>query len=683
MAAAHGPPAIVPPAAPSAVFYRDFFADGSNDPFAGEYTAALAPYLITGGGAALTPANVRDLIANARLQGTPTAFLLQHEDDHKLHIYVQLERFDRRMGLPVTPYDGNMYASKGELRRNQHQTVHFEDDRFNQTANMRIPTANLVDAEIAAAPNADILGPYNAGDADTEVIRTRFTCFVPAPYVSLFLAKPLTPREAWDTVRGQIVTDGREAACEALIQYLRAAFTVQAGTATGVQVTVPVVPLSEASLEDRRQRILEQDFPALNPALRLVHNQQIVNHLGQLVLEQQQSRQDKKDRAQAAKNKPPEEFLGPVATTRLLRYSHVATPAEFAPFWFQIARSPKSQHLNILQWEVNRIKAEVGEPDLPFHATAPLLEVLKSLHWEMSCNDSVNTGFNNFLLADAIMDTALGSLQLYELLHSDGANPTLADATALVRAKAGAPHFIYQSRQQMKRFEIATRIVLSSTHPLPLALNDYNRELSANESKLHQLQAEHLLLPTMLCKRVAVQASNWFRRQVNSPAPIPVPNFISLFDDIRDERPWQPAMTPAFLSVLNLLEFRSPLPRTPRVPGGGVTPNPNADNPPPPSPQPGGADLAQRDNNVAFNSTLFERFKDSRTPCRIVRSKIQRGELPALPMSKGDPTMEVCLAWHVKGMCNANCSRSADHVPYTDAEYAPLHQWCTQHWPSS
>ena len=85
--------AAVPPVAPPTVSYRDFFNNANNDPYTGAYNAVLQNYRI-GAGAALQPAQLRTLISNSRLQNAPNAFILQDEADRKLHIYVQLERFE-------------------------------------------------------------------------------------------------------------------------------------------------------------------------------------------------------------------------------------------------------------------------------------------------------------------------------------------------------------------------------------------------------------------------------------------------------------------------------------------------------------------------------------------------------------------------------------------------------------
>ena len=92
MAAVLNIPAAAAPAQPVFVYYRDFFADASNDVFNGEYAAALAPYHVpVGFQASHTPNQFRAMAFDARAQGVPTAFLLQHRDNNMLHIYVQID----------------------------------------------------------------------------------------------------------------------------------------------------------------------------------------------------------------------------------------------------------------------------------------------------------------------------------------------------------------------------------------------------------------------------------------------------------------------------------------------------------------------------------------------------------------------------------------------------------------
>ena len=76
----------------------------------------------------------------------------------------------------------------------------------------------------------------------------------------------------------------------------------------------------------------------------------------------------------------PSKFFGLIGLLKLLRYCNVQSTNNLPEFWNEIARSPKSQHLNIFRWAVNRTSKEVYEPGLEFIVTASLVEAVKSLH---------------------------------------------------------------------------------------------------------------------------------------------------------------------------------------------------------------------------------------------------------------------------------------------------------------
>ena len=150
------------------------------------------------------------------------------------------------------------------------------------------------------------------------------------------------------------------------------------------------------------------------------------------------------------------------------------------------------------------MKEAVNEPNLDFIATAPLLESSKSLMWEMTHPDATNTDLNVFCLAEQPVADALNAQQLYEMLHGDGATPSLVDAANLLKSKPGAPSMLYHARQQIRRFEILNKVLLGEAHPLGASLKAFCNRMISTEGRLHMLQAELLLLPTMLCKKVAV-----------------------------------------------------------------------------------------------------------------------------------------------------------------------------------
>ena len=244
------------PAQATTVYYRDFFADAANDVFDGDYESILEPYAVPLADA-MDPAAVRNLAFNCRPQNIPTAFLLQHNDDNKLHIYIQLDRFHPRAGLPATPWDNESFIGKGELHHNLHIMVTFRNDYFNQTPTIYAPSTAMINTALPGNADAEFCGPFVAADAGIDTIRVRRTCFVPPMYVPLFLAKPLTPREAWEIVQTQIVTDNRQAACQPLIDYMRCAITISVpNTPPTLTVNPPVAPLPDNTLSNRRRTII-------------------------------------------------------------------------------------------------------------------------------------------------------------------------------------------------------------------------------------------------------------------------------------------------------------------------------------------------------------------------------------------------------------------------------------------
>ena len=69
-----------------------------------------------------------------------------------------------------------------------------------------MPSAAAIDTPLSGDANVTIIGPYGAGDAGVEIIRCHKKVYVPAPYVGLFLCADLTPVEAWNRLRGAIVS---------------------------------------------------------------------------------------------------------------------------------------------------------------------------------------------------------------------------------------------------------------------------------------------------------------------------------------------------------------------------------------------------------------------------------------------------------------------------------------------
>jgi len=130
----------------------------ANDPFGGQYASALASYNANPDNAAiLAPRVVSVEVESARggARKVPTAFLLQHHPDGKLHVYLQLAKYVPSFGLPATQWDNLMFAQKGELILNQSVQVNWDDAYFTHATAVRVLEPANLSTQLTAADPAD------------------------------------------------------------------------------------------------------------------------------------------------------------------------------------------------------------------------------------------------------------------------------------------------------------------------------------------------------------------------------------------------------------------------------------------------------------------------------------------------------------------------------------------------
>jgi hypothetical protein len=677
-------PAGILPSAFQAL-YSTFFSDANHDVFNGDYAAAMNPYDVPlqGNVNLLSPEQVKTLVVGARAQRVPTAFLLFH--DGRLHVYLQVDKFHQRLGMPPSQWDDKLFAQKGELHRNQAVLVEWKNDYFHQlNQQILVPSPATIDATIASQPDVEYLGPYAQGEAGTELIKVRRTCFVPPKYVGMFLGEPLTPKEAWERVRGQIVIDGREEACRALVKYLQAAITRSVANAEPSLALgdAPTAPLADAMLLEHRQRILAEDFPELNMEVERRQQDQIAVSIGELVRDNQAAREEARQDKQRDKAKGVEELLGEIGVQKLMRWCQIEVTTDLQDIWPDLAKAKKAQQLGVLQWAIDKVKEELGESELQFIVTPAVLEMVKCLRFVMTTTNHVSTGLQPFLFPEEAVEGAMSSKAMYEAMY-DGRNaPPLSEFSAVMQAKPGAPKAIYQARNQVRRVYILLVVVLGEEHRLTRAYERFYQRFTSAEAELHRYQQgltsarEQLLFPTKVLKRNAIDLSYWFEMQSATPAARPPPRFEQVFDDIKQEfKQWEPRMSLGFLKELKLEALMA---GQPEVPNG--TPGAELSGAPKKTSEGGANDDAAASNPHFLENVFGEYRKLSKVRTRQIRRKIAEKELPALPLSKVDK-QPMCLAWHTKGQCNIRCPRAADHVAYTPDEAKNLAQWCVVNYP--
>jgi hypothetical protein len=114
-------------------------------------------------------------------------------------------------------------------------------------------------------PNLALLGAFNNHDAGTELIQSRNIVPVPHRYMRHFIRGPLTPRQAWEIVRQDIIASNNVGPCAPLLDSLQLACTINAlgDTASTLlaQATI-TVPLADATLIHHRTELVQHKLPA-------------------------------------------------------------------------------------------------------------------------------------------------------------------------------------------------------------------------------------------------------------------------------------------------------------------------------------------------------------------------------------------------------------------------------------
>ena len=211
---------------------------------------------------------------------------------------------DQPLGAPLSPVYGKFYAFDGDLHRDQGVTVEMPDTLYQlSNAQVLVPTVARILQSFQQDATLQHFGPHANGDANTELVRMRKMIPLPFEYVSIFLARAMTPRDYFETVYQQMVVDQVDQACRALTKYFQLAITRQAvGQPSPLEHQLLTGTPRNDSLLSARDQIIEHHFPQVKQNLVGVQQNQIATQLANLHATQLQHRQEDEQRRQEDKN---------------------------------------------------------------------------------------------------------------------------------------------------------------------------------------------------------------------------------------------------------------------------------------------------------------------------------------------------------------------------------------------
>lgn len=652
--------------------YTERFNDEALDPFSGDYGNVMRTFQASVGREAASRATTlyEQVFTTAEVQ--PHAYLHLTQASSGKAIITVLHRPHRHVGCMGSALTKQDICFLGDMKGIVPPTVvYFPEDAFRSTSNLTVPTSETLDQAFADDASKQHLGPYEEGDAGTQVVATRHMMYLPPKYVPIALSHPnMSPRTAWEQIGGLIRTgDGavdRIVALQPLLTWLRAACTVGAANAHLLHTEPPSYPHPPIpALDEATGQRLKRDLPGLTtPTGPETGTTAAINHLTDEFLRANQAREH---RDRTSTTKTPESYYGQ-GVVLLCRLTYAPTPDLLPEVYHDIAKSPKRMERQAIEERFRAVADTLSLLEYVPPATSSLTKKISSCDYSHFNLNDLEAGLHPFCTTYKSPEARTQlqqSLAVYDDLR-DSTGASIADFQVLKEAeKVGMPYSITEVTYCFKSFRIPLHTLLGSIHPISAAWDQFVSLWTSRETRL----AEHLRPHQMplVVRWCQLRFSHWFTDQTREPGCIPVPQFSTLITKILLEEQWEPVLPAKYRVFPN------------QMGGGGLPRAPPARAPAPAQAPPQGRGervpgRGERVNNSTF-VPRFQEFRDLGLPLATVRSKATEANKPVPTNASGT---EFCLSYHVLGFCWANCGRIEDHRVHAAAEETTLFNWCRE-----
>lgn len=688
--------------------YHSKYADNSEDRYDGQYAQVYARF---GPNGPMTPAQLRNMVYGLGNAGTKLAVLVHTrqlnaaaDDPGLVQVVHRLNRVEPDLGA-ATPFDNIAFGFMGDITDGQvPHVVVVPPEVFNRTGVVQAPTTAHLDQLLAADADAPLVGPFAAGEADTEPLETRNCMYIPLRYANLLLNEAVTPRVAYQRIHGAIVNDGLAADCAELLNYLRAALVRFNGANQPPRTVVPPLegpvyasPQEAAQHRAETLRVVRQDFPSLGEEGMLQGAQLIAARVTTLTDETRRQRLYQEERDAREANKLPSSLYS-TRLNKLMRLAQVVREDQLPAIHGHLASTKKSNHRLVIQDAMNARLRELGH-HLHVEVSTSNARQIIDLEWHTLLPNDLSKGVNLFVLGDVDEETReqQRSANLQADLVAEGAAPSLSEAAEIHENKRPIyiPRTFAQLRASVLIMQSLCSVFLGQGHPLTAEYGDYHRELLARERQLEMVEPtafEHprSLVPALLARRVQMETNSWLGRQADMDTRIRVSSFLEVFEEMDRGKVWDPPFPDQYLrrdklddktigsdgtadtslstltgsagSATAIEDLKTLLQGlvggNKGKPGGGAT-----------------GDLMVRSD--AEVKPQFLPFQTSGVAIKKVKERCIKDKI-ALPRSHLGHQM--CLAWHIKGQCNARCGARDDHKEHDSKDDATLEAWCKEHF---
>jgi len=441
-------------------------------------------------------------------------------------------------------------------------------------------------------------------------------------------------------------------------------------------------PVADEDLLRHRGEFVTSDLPALDPNMMQHGVQHIATTLGHLAMETQLTREEAAH-AREAHDVRTVEGRFRLNTQFILRYCNVQTVAQLPEMWEEVAWADKAQVPTVLQQIMEAASLQVTGHQCKFQVSTALAnKIISPQNWRSLDLDDLSNGLTLFILAPRTpMERRVQQhkVDVTTIVYS-GTTATLQDAVNLLEDdKARVPLDWTQAKVTLNNYLTLFHGMIGHAHPLVQEMRRLMAMFNAFELRLGRMQppahVSYLDLPTLVIHWVQVRVASWLWRQYEQPGLADLPDMGELFTRIEMNDPsWIPLM-PTHLLPSVQLGIRPSVSLAPTLSlASGATATSTLT---PATVLNTGTPLGIRINNP-MHDMAFDQYRTRESAkAQAVRQKATKNNTALPNRPDGRP---ICLAYHVKGMCNTNCAHSQDHVARTPAENQALLAWCRLHW---
>jgi len=557
----------------------------------------------------------------------------------------------------------------------------------------------------------------------------------------------MTVREFWTEVYPVIKDEGKLADCSELIKHFQVLATnkTAGGSVSAAESAkrLQEVGKDRGVIKFMRETLLKKLFPTLDANVANLQGDALVQTLARGIAQQDaryhEERQEKLE--EKRKKQSLEHRLGKHTTARILRATGCSDEGELflrCPLYKSIADSVgKDEGVRAAIQEAVDEELRNRGSELRIKITPAKANLFKE-PWNRDSLDDVDKGlFTNFLLHGPSKEEWEASIiEQSRLASQQQIAPGISDVKQMLKMKVFLPTNA-EVEWNIKRMEILAAVMLPVGH-------NYRTYLTAllkafDDHKLTFLQyglySDYKDMDAakgvFFLEFLSLQVNEYWRTQSSQGGAVTAPDPMEYFKLIKRRADWVPRLPQSYVQKLQLHtltgasrthEIESSAsgsgaavsvvnaptslglaaPAVGSLPGLGGSED-GARN--------AGEDMWSRlmaDALAGLNSPgrksgqntsvksetydkqgikLFGKFKRRRDPATgkefaIAKVKLNVNESAPIPTSKHCQG-HMCLAWHVKGMCNTSCPRAGDHKPYSDQDYKPLIEWCEKHYPGT